>query len=310
MTRAILLCALVAAVATAGPALAAPAEPQPSHAVVSDVVRMLDSKVQVSVILEWLAGVEDPPAGLTADDMILLTRAGAPEPVILRILELAAGPTAATPPPPAPAATSPAAAAAPSAGSAPPSCCLVYFSILYRPSFDSEAGDEVGDLYVYLDGNFLARAGVGKRNAVDVGTSVGPGEHTLRLLVESHARSGQGESFEHESFVAPETVRFTLPEPADWKLSLSWSEGVLSKGPLGWTLTRDGKQVGGESGLGTDRERWPALCEDIEASVPSGQAATGWVERQLSRCVRWSDLWPGVEPLPSREEVRTPPPGS
>jgi len=310
MSRAILAGAFVAAVATAGAAFAAPAEPQPSHAVVSDVVRMLDSKVEVSVILQWLANVEDPPGGLTADDMILLTRAGAPEPVIRRILELGAGPTAGTAPRPAPAAPSPAAAPAPAAGSAPPSCCVVYFSILYRPSFDSEAGDEVGDLYVYLDGTFLGRAGVGKRNAVDLGTSVGPGEHAVRLLIESHTRSGRGQEVMHDSFVAPEVIRFTLAEPADWKLALEWSEGVLSKGPLGWTLTRDGKEVAGESGLGTDRERWPPLCEDIEASVPSGRDASGWVERQLSRCVRWADLWPGVEPLPSREESRTPPPGS
>jgi hypothetical protein len=303
------------AVAVASAAAAAEAQPQASHPVVSDVVRMLDSKVQVSVILEWLGSVENPPTGLTADDMILLTRAGAPEPVILKILERAAGPSAATPPTTAPKATgsaapSPPPTPAPASGNGAPPCCIVYFSILFRPTFDSDAGDRVGDLYVYLDGNFLGRAGVGKRNAVELGTSVGLGEHSVRLMVESHTRSGRDGAFEHEALVDPDVVRFTLDEPGDWKLELNWSEAPLSKGALSWTLSRDGKRVAGESGVGTDRARWPPLCEDIEASVPPGQGRTAWVQRQLSRCVKWNDLWPGVEKVPSREEARTPPAGT
>jgi hypothetical protein len=207
----------------------------------------------------------------------------------------------------------PNAALAPAAG-VTGSCCLVYFSALYKPSFDSEddVDDEVGTLHVYVDGNYLGSAGVGQRNAVTVVKSVGIGEHTLRLMIEQHTLSEGGDqpSWTHEALVGPEVVRFELEEAADWKLELEWSESMVtsSKGPLRWNLTRDGKSTAGESGRGTDREQWPLLCEDVEANVALGQNPPRWVQRDLGRCVRWDSLWPDLDFIPNRADVRELPP--
>ncbi len=313
MLRTILLSAVAIVFVLSGTGTAAQTEP--SHPIVGDVLRMLESDVEAALIIEWLGTVEQAPAGLTADDLILLTKAGAPEPVIQALMAAVRRDA----PPPAPvAAPEPAARPTPAAELTVPaadagSCCLVYFSAVYRPSFDSEddVDDEVGALHIYVDGNFLGLAGVGQRNAVEAVKSVGPGEHTLRLMIEEHALTGGDDpSWTHKATVAPEVVPFTLDEAADWKLELEWSESRVSssKGPLSWSLLRDGKPVAGESDLGTDRERWSLLCEDVEANVAPGQDPPRWVQRDLGRCVRWASLWPDVDSLPNRADVRELPP--
>ena len=46
----------------------------------------LQSEVAGGVIVEWLGTIEDAPSGLTANDLILLTKSGAPEPVLQALM--------------------------------------------------------------------------------------------------------------------------------------------------------------------------------------------------------------------------------
>ena len=321
MLRTILVSALAIICVLSGTGAAAQTDLEPSHPIVGDVLRMMESEVAPDVIVDWLETVDDAPSGLTADDLILLTKSGAPEPVLQALMAAvrrsSPRPEPATPAPDA--AATPTATAVPDAAPAPAagvtgSCCLVYFSALYNPSFNSEddVDDEVGALHFYVDGNFLGSAGVGQRNAIEAVKSVGPGEHTIRLMIEEHTPTERGNetTWTHKALVAPEVVHFELDEAADWKLEVEWSESMMSssKGPLSWGLLRDGKPVAGESQLGSAREQWSLLCEDVEANVPPGQNPPRWVQRDLGRCVRWDSLWPDVDPLPNRADVRKLPP--
>ena len=278
--------------------------------VVQDVARMLEAEVEAPVILQWLEQVEAPPETISADDLILLKRAGAPQEVVERLLEMAEGA-------PTPESTAPTSNPPPSARIAYPAmdedaiarCCEVDVSVLCRPYYPLDDIDEdTGrDLYVYLDGSLLARA-VRDRAATTLGTRLSPGEHTIRLLWELHARQGRGESasWEHDARVAPEILRFDLAPAEGWKLEVIWDEGRFGskKKPLRWNLAINGGPAMGESGLGTPRDRWPVLCDEVEAGIPEGKETPGWARRAMKRCVSWSSLWEGLESVPSRDQAR------
>jgi hypothetical protein len=274
--------------------------------VVQDVVRMLEAEVDAAVILRWLDQVQSPPGEISADELILLKRAGAPDEVVERLLDMTEGEPAAEPTAPVP----PSAPAVPAVSEdVIEDCCEVEVSALFRPFYqlDDLEADEGWDLYVYLDGAFLARA-VRDRTATELETRISPGEHTLRLLWEVHSRRGRGESasWEHDARVAPETIRFDLPAGEGWKLELTWNEGRFggNKQPLSWSLTADGRAPIGESDLGTARDRWPVLCEEVEVNVPEGKQTPGWARRALEDCVTWANLWEGLETVPGRDQAR------
>jgi len=285
-------------------------QPDDIDPVVQDVARMLEAEIETTVILQWLQQVETPPETISADDLILLKRAGAPQEVVERLLEMSEG--APTPELIAPTSTPP-----PSVRVTPPAmdedaieeCCEVDVSVLFRPFYPLDDLDEdTGwDLYVYLDGSLLARA-VRDRAATTLSARLSPGEHTLRLLWELHARQGRGESatWEHEARVAPETLRFDLPPAEGWKLEVVWDEGRFGskKKPLSWNLVINGGPTMGESALGTPRDRWPVLCDEVEASIPEGKDTPGWARRAMKGCVSWSSLWEGLDTVPGRDQAR------
>jgi hypothetical protein len=276
--------------------------------VVLDVVRMLEAEVDSAVILRWLDQVDTPPDTISADEMILLKRAGAPQEVVERLLEMSERPpapeTTAPRPRPAPAASPPAASE-----DVLEDCCEVDLSVLFRPYYpiDDLDEDEGWDLYVYLDGSFLARA-IRGRTATESVARIPPGEHTIRLLWEIHSRRGRGESasWEHDARVAPEKIRLDLPSGEGWKLEISWNEGRFggNKGPLSWSLTADGRPSVGESDLGNARDDWPVLCEEIEVNVPDGETMPGWARRAMKDCVTWASLWEGLDAFPGRDQAR------
>jgi len=277
---------------------------------VQDVARMLEAEVETAVILQWLEQVETPPETISADELILLKRAGAPQEVVERLLEMSEG--APTPEPTAPMSTPP-----PSTRVTPPAmdedaiegCCEIDVSVLYRPFYplDDEGQDEGWDLYAYVDGSLLARA-IRGRTATTLHTRLSPGEHSIRLLWEVHARRGRGESasWEHDARVAPETIRFDLPPGEGWKLELNWNEGKFGakKDPLSWSLAAYGHPPVGGSDLGTARDRWLVLCEEVEVNVPEGKTTPAWARRAMKDCVTWASLWEGLDAVPGRDQAR------
>jgi len=258
-------------------------QPDDIDPVVQDVVRMLEAEVDTAVILQWLAQVETPPETISADDLILLKRAGAPQEVVERLLEMSEGA-------PTPELTAPTSTPPPSVRVTP-------------PAMDADAIEECCE----VDGSLLARA-VRDRAATTLSAPISPGEHTIRLLWEVHARQGRGESasWEHDARVAPETIRFDLPPAEDWKLEVIWNEGRFGsrKQPLSWNLAADGRPPTGESGLGTPRDRWPVLCDEIEASIPEGKDTPGWARRAMKGCLSWASLWEGLDTVPGRDQAR------
>jgi hypothetical protein len=181
--------------------------------------------------------------------------------------------------------------------------------VLYRPYYPLDDLDEDAgwDLYVYLDGSLLARA-VRGRTATTLDARIPPGVHTIRLLWEVHARRGRDESasWEHDARVAPETIRFDLLPGVGWKLEVIWDEGRFGskKRPLSWSLAADGRPPTGESGLGTPRDQWPVLCEEVQANIPDGKETPGWARRAMKDCVSWASLWEGLQTVPGRDQAR------
>ena len=186
-------------------------------------------------------------------------------------------------------------------------CCLVDFSVEYQVAEDKE-GEEFEqpgrDLYLYVDGQFLARlesqGNIANSGAVRFKSPIPPGEHTLRLTRQLHTRKRSktgNDSWDHETTVSPSIIRFRVEPDAQWQLELRWIQNEFStQGPLSWRWLRNGAEVAGKDKIGEFRERWPFLCEDVVISGDSG-AIAGWRSRDRQKgCVNWSSLWPaGVE---------------
>jgi len=316
MTKASKLAALIGLVwcLSLAPAFvgAQPAATQATDPVVVDAVRMLEVGIDPELILSWLQSSGKRPGPLSADDVIALSEAKAPKELIQALLDLAApaarapavpvapvAPSAdATAPPPAPA---PVPRASP--GAADPECCLVDFSVEYRVSEDPVGDGFEGpehDLFLYLDGYFLARlesqGNIAAKGPVPFKTRVSPGMHTLRLTRELHTQPDprkHPDEWDHRTTVSPSVIEFAVEPGADWNLDIRWLQGEFTlKRPLHWRWSRDGVEVAGEKHAGAFREDWPFLCDDVEVSRDSG-AISGWRARDRRKgCVDWSSLWP------------------
>lgn len=246
--------------------------------VVRDVVRMLDEGVEPALVLRWLETSDLRPGPLAAQDLIALSRAGAPEGLVQRLIDTAGQPPAGSPTP------------TPAAGA----CCLVDFEIVYRAAerLEGEQEAEGMDLYVYLDGHPLAllesMPDLGGPGPFKARMRLSPGRHVLRLLRERHTQRRSGR-WRHHSRVCPDVIAFEITPGAAWAVDLSWSESSLSTTPpLDWRLTRDGVTVAEQHDTGTDKDDWPALCEEPDDR----------------NCVRWEELWPADLSVPTRAEVR------
>ena len=277
--------------------------------VVTDVVRMLNVGIEPELVLKWLQSSGKRPGPLSADDVIALSQANAPKELIQALLDLAT-PAAALPAAPAgsgagaPATSVPSYAPATGAAVAADSrCCLVDFSVEYRAAEDRIGGEFEGpghDLFVYLDGHFLARfesqGNIAAQGPIPFKAWVAPGEHTIRLTRELHTqpnRRKHPEAWDHVTTVSPAVIEFRVEPGAAWNMDIHWVQGEFSmKPPLHWRWSRDGVELDGEKHAGAFREEWPYLCDDVEASREAGTIANWRARDRLKGCVTWAALWP------------------
>lgn len=274
---------------------------------VDEVVRMLEQGVDVSLITSWL-GLQDPGVEpVTPDDLIRLTKAGAPEDLVQRLLERSGRAPAVSPPP---LAASPESAVTAAPAPARDGLVPLALDVTYEPhaSFDLADQDEF-ELFVYLDGRLVAR----RENPLSrskggeglLETHLEPGRHEIRLLREEHRRKRGGRRFTHYAMVCPDAIEFEVTRGHDWALAIEWVEPRFSsmKSPLTWRLTRDGQPIAGVEKSGTPKSDWPPLCEDLETALSSGGKASRLTRQLLDDCVRWDGLWSASVQAPSRGTV-------
>lgn len=337
--------------------------------VVQEVVRMLRAKVSEPVILHWLATSGQRPAAIGSREIVELQRAGASDPLMTRLLDLAvpqptqqsapqpaaepsadsadtagaaaAAPAAATPSAgtagaaaPAPAAAAPSAApaaqaapapaaaaatapaapaaAAPLSAGAAPHAASMHWRIAYHPNYGAD--DERWDLYVYLDGRYLAAVKAPAVSFLDppveLDRSLAPGHHVLRVAVERHLRKLGRSGWTHEAKVAPAALAFEIAPDAAGTVELR-CETRLRGGPLTLRLTQGDAELARAEPAIAQPDAWPWLCEEVTAGQAAGKgtwlrsrSSLGGSGSRLSSCLHWTDLWPGMEAPPSRDAVR------
>ena len=69
-------------------------------------------------------------------------------------------------------------------------------------------------------------------------------------------------------------------------------------------MLRDGEMVDGVEKAGTPKDRWPPLCEDLEAGLDPDSKVTKSLKRALDHCVRWAGLWTAAAgDVPTRQQI-------
>jgi len=294
-------------------------------AVVQEVLRMLHAKVSEPVILHWLATSGQRPAAVGSREIVELQRAGASDPLMTRLLDLAARQPS---PQPAPqsaaehAAEPSTGAAAPAAAPAPPEhAASMHWRIAYHPNYGAD--DERWDLYVYLDGRYLAAVKAPTVSFLDppleLDRSLAPGHHVLRVAVERHLRKLGRSGWTHAAKVAPAALAFETAPDAAGAVELR-CETRLRGGPLTLRVTQGDAELARAEPTMAPPDAWPWLCEELTAgqaagkgarlssptspSSPSSLSPLGGSRSKLSSCLHWADLWPGMEAPPSRDAVR------
>jgi hypothetical protein len=291
--------------------------------VVADVVRMLDVGVEPGLVLEWVKSSGRQPRPLTADDMIALSQANAPKELVQALLELSAKPMPAAPVPaaPMPGYAVPGPVAPPGQGR-PPSpgpaagsteCCMLEVSVEYKAQEGYE-GDRTPapahDMYVYLDGEYLARitslGDIFQRGPTRVKTRLAPGTHTVRLTRELHQQDKDlltKHGWDHVTTVSPTTLTLTVDQVATYNLDIRWIESQFTlKRPMSWRWSMNGEVLASEKNIGESYSKWPYLCDDVEASKADGAIDDWRAEDRMKGCVTWASLWPpGVKT--SRQDV-------
>jgi hypothetical protein len=282
--------------------------------VVQEVLRMLQAKVSEAVVLHWLDTTGQRPGAVGSREVVELARAGASDALIKKILDLAARRESPQPPagpaasgaaataPPAAATTAPPAAAA----TAPPGrAATMHWRIAYHPNFGAD--DERWDLYVYLDGRYLAAVKSPIVSFVDpplqFDSNLAPGHHVLRVVEERHLRKLGRDGWTHAAKVAPAALAFEVAPGAAGLVDLRL-ETRPRGGPIALRVTQgDAELVRTEPAIGQP-DAWPWLCEEVTAGQPAGKRPSRSARGELGSCLHWADLWPGVDAPPSRDAVR------
>jgi hypothetical protein len=283
--------------------------------VVQEVLRMLQAKVSEPVILHWLDTSGQRPAAVGSREIVELKRAGASDPLMTKLLDLAAERAAAEQPtgPPAagarPAAPGPAAAPAPAVpaavAAAPGHAANMHWRIAYHPNFGAD--DERWDLYVYLDGRYLAAVKSPIVSLLDppveFDRSLAPGHHVLRVVEERHLRKFGRDGWTHAAKVAPAALAFDVAPDAAGRVELR-CETRPRGGPLSLRVTQGDAELARAEPAIAQPDDWPRLCEEVTAGQPAGRRPSGSARGSLGSCLHWADLWPGVNAPPSRDAVR------
>lgn len=274
--------------------------------VVRDVVRMLRAGVAEQVVLEWLESAQRPGA-LSANDLIALAQADAPETVQRRLLQLASeeAPPAPEAVPTPPAAPTPPATNPPQAGEG----VLVTFRLGYRPLFDED--EEPWDLYVYINGDVLtfnSAAGLALVNQTQTfDVRLVPGKHVLRLLQERHTPR-RSDVF-HEARVCMEELILEVEEDTPLDVQLDFTQPRIlaldSAARIDLQVVRAGEVLVNREIPIALPDDWRPLCEEIEANWP--ERIPRALRNKYERCVRWPQLWQTqtvAEQVPDRATVR------
>jgi hypothetical protein len=314
---ALLVWLLLGSVSPAGPGdtpeAATAAEEATLDPVVATVVRMLEAGVEPAVIASWLKRSGAEPGMPGPEDLIALTRAGAPSELIRRLIDLASGPDrdgkrrgTDRPRPPG----APASPPAPPAASTDP--VPVEFDVEYVP--ETADDDETPfDLFVYVDGRPLGRCRGGTSrfaahpDRLVVGESLPPGRHVVRLLRERHeVRSRRKGTWSHEARVFPDPVVLDLDPGAEWKVRLRVTESRTRPrgGTVDHVVMRGRARVDEGSRPGPGRNEWPGLCEELELGLKEKEATSRSDRRALEGCLRWGSLWEDVPAVPDRRTIR------
>jgi hypothetical protein len=303
----------------------APAADDP---LVGQVLQMLRGGVTEPVIMAWLEKSGKRPAVVSSGDLVALHQAGASEQLMKWLVQSAGAPAAepstAAPPAPsappvtaaaspaAPAAAAPAAAPAPAAIAAPAATVPVKirFASASRPTrADPGQEPEWWLLCLYLDGRFVACAPaepiILPQPPRTFRRDFAPGRHLLRLTEERHLRYTRARGYATPARVDPSELPFELPAGGATQITIQLGEkGPRHPAPVSLSIERDGKEVTRLEPAAPDPEAWPALCEDVPTALPAGTKLPAAARRDLESCVRWQALWPGVEGVPAREDVR------
>jgi hypothetical protein len=315
----------------------APAADDP---VVGEVLQMLRGGVAEPVIKAWLDRSGRRPAAVSSGDLVALHQAGGSDQLLKWLLEPVGGPSpapaAAAPPagaappsataaPPSataaspataapPATATPSAAVAPPAASPAPSGTLpvkVRFAVTYRPTFadPEQPPSERWLLCVYVDGRFVASVKAGPvllpLPPRTFERELAPGKHLLRLTQERHLPYSRARGYVSPARVDPSELPFELQPAAATQIAIRFGERSRKHpGPVAVRIERDGREVARLEPAAADPEAWPTLCEDIPAALPASAKLPAEARRELESCVHWQALWPGVEAVPAREEVR------
>jgi hypothetical protein len=266
----------------------AAARPAGLDPVVQEVVRLLGSKVSEPVIERWL-GEGHHPAVVGSRELIALKQAGASDQLTEKLLDLATRrtSTAGASPAPAPAGRD-ADTSLPNPGQ---HAAKLHWTVTYHPNF--LADDVRWDLFVYLDGRYLAwvKAPLVSflQKPLEFEAVVAPGHHLVRLMEERHVRKPGTNDWDSQARVAPKALPLDLKPDTPGQVEI-----VLEVHPRGGPVTLQIRQ--GDSAEAKEQpslplpENWQPLCEEVPG--------------QREPCLHWSDLWPNVPTVPSREAVR------
>jgi hypothetical protein len=289
--------------------------------VVGQVLQMLRGGVTEPVIMAWLEKSGKRPAAVSSGDLVALHQAGASEQLMKWLVQSAGAPSpepaTAAPAAPAAAAAAPTAApapaaAAPAANAAPAATVPVKirFASASRPALaEPEPQPEWWLLCLYLDGRFVACAPAAPillpQPPRTFRRDFPPGKHVLRLTEERHLRYTRARGYVTPARVDPSELPFELPAGGATQIVIHFGErGPRHPGPVALSIERDGKEVTRLEPAAPDPEAWPALCEDVPTALPAGAKLPAAARRDLESCVHWQALWPGVEGVPARDEVR------
>ena len=198
------------------------------------------------------------------------------------------------------------------AAAPPDHAASMHWRIAYHPNYSAD--DERWDLYVYLDGRFLTAVKAPTVSFLDppleLERGLAPGHHVLRVAVERHLRKLGRSGWTHEAKVAPAALAFEIAPDAAGTVELR-CEARLRGGPLTLRVTQGDAELAKAEPAIAPPDAWPWLCEEITAGQAAGKGARhsslsslGGSRSKLSSCLRWADLWPGMEAPPSRDAVR------
>jgi hypothetical protein len=261
---------------------------------------MLAAGVGESVIRQWLEVTDRRPAEIDSRGVIALTQAGASEELISTLLQLVGEPSAET------------STAGPVPAQASGDVEAVIRLGAKQAWVDEDEPDrpreEPWDVYLYLDGDFVAWARPTLQGApVEAQRSLPAGRHEMRVVLQRYQESRVG--LTPESLVVPARIDFEARpgEPIEIEVDLRriWGLWRVRKdgGPFSYSIRQGDQVLAEQGGTGGDPDRWPPICEDVEANFPDAGKAPKRFRESMSRCIRWAELWTGAGRSTSRAEI-------